>query len=72
MEEIKLSTGVDKTYETVNNVDILVDGLYIDKLRDITLKWRGSLNQRVIDVQSTLRNEIITLYNGNDKHVWKR
>ncbi len=69
MEEIKLSTGVDKIYETVNNVDILVDGLYIDKLRDITLKWRGSSNQRVIDVQSTLRNEIITLYNGNDKHI---
>lgn len=61
-QDIKLSTDVDKIYEAVNNVDILVDGLYIEELRDITLKWKGSSNQRVIDIQATLRNGIITLY----------
>lgn len=35
-------------------VDVLVDGPYIDSLRNIDLKWRGSSNQRVIDVQATL------------------
>ena len=40
--------------EIVRMCDVLVDGPYIEKQRDITLKWRGSRNQRVIDVQKTL------------------
>lgn len=43
-------------------IDVLVDGAYIDELRDITLKWRGSSNQRVIDVQKSLINGTIILY----------
>lgn len=44
----------------IKNVDVLVDGRYIDSQRDITLKWRGSKNQRVIDVQRSLdKGEII-------------
>ena len=39
----------------LNYVDVLVDGEYIDHLRDINLKWRGSSNQRVIDVQASLK-----------------
>lgn len=35
-------------------VDVLVDGEYIEEQRDLTLKWRGSKNQRVIDVQKSL------------------
>lgn len=34
--------------------DILVDGKYIDSLKNYSLKFRGSSNQRVIDVQKTL------------------
>lgn len=34
--------------------DIIVDGPYIDELRDITLAWRGSSNQRIIDVKKSL------------------
>lgn len=34
--------------------DVWVDGPYIDDLRDLRLKWRGSSNQRVIDVQQSL------------------
>lgn len=46
--------------EIVTICDVLVDGEYIDSQRDITLKWRGSRNQRVIDVQKTLaKNKII-------------
>jgi len=37
--------------EIVSQCDVVVDGEYIDELRDITLKWRGSSNQRVIDVK---------------------
>lgn len=42
--------------------DVLVDGEYIDEQRDITLKWRGSANQRVIDVQKSIKNKKVQLY----------
>ncbi len=35
-------------------VDVLVDGRYIDALRDVNLPWRGSSNQKVIDVKKSL------------------
>ena len=40
--------------ELLQNVDVLVDGEYIDDLRDLELQFRGSKNQRVIDVKKTL------------------
>lgn len=42
--------------------DVLVDGRYIEKKRDVTLKWRGSSNQRVIDIQKTITQKKIVLY----------
>ena len=42
--------------------DVLVDGEYIDEQRDITLKWRGSSNQRVIDVKQSLAQNKVVLY----------
>lgn len=42
--------------------DVLVDGEYIDEQRDITLKWRGSSNQRVIDAKQSLAQNKIVLY----------
>lgn len=44
------------------NIDILVDGKYIDELRDLTLKFRGSSNQRLIDVQKSLEQNKIVLW----------
>lgn len=46
----------------INNVDVLVDGRYIDSQRDISLKWRGSSNQRVIDIKQSLQQNKIVLY----------
>lgn len=34
-------------YKIIKQCDIVVDGRYIDELRDITLKWRGSSNQKI-------------------------
>ena len=42
--------------------DVLIDGEYIDEQRDITLKWRGSSNQRVIDVKQSLTQNKVILY----------
>lgn len=48
--------------EVLLNVDVLVDGQYIDNQRDITLKWRGSKNQRVIDVHKSLETGGVALF----------
>ena len=46
--------------EIMKYTDVLVDGAYIDELRDISLPFRGSSNQRIIDVKKTLdSNEVI-------------
>lgn len=44
------------------SIDVLVDGRFELDKRDLTLKWRGSSNQRVIDVQKSLKQEKIVLY----------
>lgn len=46
----------------LNNIDVLVDGKYVDELRDISLKWCGSTNQRVINIQESLKENKIVLY----------
>lgn len=50
-----------KDKEVLNYIDVLVDGQYQDELRNPTLKWRGSSNQRVIDVQRSLKENKIIL-----------
>ena len=52
-EEI-LSLGGD-AFALLRLADTLVDGAYVEALRDYTLKFRGSSNQRVIDVQASLK-----------------
>lgn len=44
--------------------DVVVDGPYIKNQRDLTLAFRGSTNQRVIDVKETLEHQEIVLWNG--------
>lgn len=49
-------------WEIISNVNVLVDGEYIDEQKDLTLKFRGSKNQRVIDVKETLKQGKVVLY----------
>ena len=42
--------------------DIWVDGQFIESKKDLRLQWRGSSNQRVIDIQKTLKQGQIVLY----------
>ena len=51
-----------KRLKIISMCDVLVDGQYIDSQRDISLKWRGSSNQQVIDVQKSLQKGEIVLY----------
>lgn len=49
-----------KRSDIIKQCDVLIDGRYVEEKRDITLKWRGSSNQRVINVQKSLqKNEIV-------------
>ena len=49
-------------WDIISNVNVLVDGEYIDEKRDITLKWCGSSNQRVINVKQSLAQNKMVLY----------
>ena len=50
------------TKELISLIDVLVDGPYVDELRNICLKFRGSSNQRVINVPKTLQRKECVLY----------
>ena len=47
--------------QILDNIDILVDGSYVEELRNITLKFRGSENQRILDMKKTIAAGKITL-----------
>ena len=51
-----------KDKEAIKYVDVVVDGQYVDALRNPALKWKGSSNQRVIDVQKSLKEDKIVLF----------
>ena len=51
-------------------IDVLVDGKYDESLRDITLPYRGSSNQRVIDVQSSIKYKYIVTIKDNVFKNW--
>lgn len=50
----------EHTRELLENLDVLVDGPFVEDLKNLTLKFRGSSNQRIINVPETLKtNEIV-------------
>lgn len=54
--------NVLKRQEIIKRCNVVVDGEYIDGQRDITKKWAGSSNQRVIDVEQSLAQNKVVLY----------
>ncbi len=59
-------------YPLMQYVDVLVDGEFVLEERDVTLLWKGSPNQRVINVQATLQQEDISvpvLFCGNHDEI---
>ncbi|MBR0490682.1 MAG: anaerobic ribonucleoside-triphosphate reductase activating protein [Clostridia bacterium] len=51
-----------KDKEVCKYLDVIVDGQFKDELKNPTLKWCGSENQRVIDVQKSLKQGEVILY----------
>lgn len=70
-KQVWLYTGGDfevleGLYEEIfRYIDILIDGRYVDDLRDYKLKWRGSSNQRIIDVQASLKSGNVVFSSEN-------
>ena len=53
-----------KDKEAMKYIDVLVDGQYMEELHSPILKWKGSSNQRVIDVQKSLKeNKVVEIEN---------
>lgn len=51
-----------KRNQIISQCDVLIDGQYIEAQRDISLPYRGSKNQRLIDVQQSLQKGEIVLW----------
>ncbi|MEG2247099.1 MAG: 4Fe-4S single cluster domain-containing protein, partial [Peptostreptococcaceae bacterium] len=50
-----------KNLSLLKNIDVLVDGKFIEDKKDISLKFRGSSNQRIIDVVNSLKQHKVVL-----------
>ena len=51
-----------KNEEVLNYIDVLIDGQFINDEFDPNLKWRGSKNQRIIDIKKTKKNKKLILH----------
>ena len=56
-EIISMSEASLYVEELIKNTTLLIDGKYVEKLRSLELRFRGSSNQRIIDVQRSRAND---------------
>lgn len=65
-EELKEMDFVE-TKEILNLIDVLVDGKFVEELKDPNLYFRGSSNQRIIDMNKTRKSKKIILSEKNTR-----
>ena len=56
------------TDELLSLIDVLVDGRYVEERKDIGLRFRGSSNQRLLDLNATRASGKLTLLPDQDRH----
>lgn len=59
----------DTTKQMLENIDYIVDGRFVEELKDPKLQFRGSSNQRIIDVKKSLEENDIVLWDGLNKDI---
>ena len=60
-----LKMKYEETKEILNLIDVLVDGKFDESLKDPLLYFRGSSNQRIIDINETKKNKQVVLHEKN-------
>ena len=69
LKDVWLYTGYTweqvKDFDAMKYVDVLVDGPYIESQRNLTLAFRGSTNQRIINVKETFKQNKLILWQCN-------
>ena len=62
-EEILETSKTDPGFKAlIEATDVLIDGMFLIEEKSLTLKWRGSQNQRVIDVRKSLESGEVVLH----------
>ena len=62
----ELLKGNEDRIELLNNIDVLIDGKFVEELKNLELSFRGSENQRIIDVKKSLAENKIILVEDID------
>ncbi len=67
---LELANQKSEYLEFLNNIDVLIDGPFVLNKKSLNVMFRGSTNQRIIDVKKSLdKNEVITITKYDDKKI---
>lgn len=67
-----IEKGNKDILEFLSNIDVLIDGKFDPKLKSLDCEFRGSTNQRLIDVPKSLENHEVILFNLNKKNKYNK